>query len=152
MATTLTIVLCWFRQRKKQLVKVAPSETKSLRPQVSNPKVIDMPDHIPIPRVNQVVQLESGVAQPLPSRAALRHNSRGFLIRVVETLSESNSPHIEESTEGPYMDYSVTHTPNMSLESPQHSLSPSTPPSTSPENSLSLTSVNTTQFSPTDLK
>ena len=101
MATTLTIVLCWFRQRKRQLLKVAPSETKSLRPQVSNPKVIDMPDHIPIPRVNQVVRLESGVAPPLPSRVVSRHNSS----------------HIEESTEGPYINDSVNQTPNMSFGS-----------------------------------
>ena len=103
MLTTLTIVLCWFRQRRRQLRKVAPLETKSLRPQVSNPKVIDMPDHIPIPRVNQVVRLDSGVAPPLPSRVMVsRHNS---------------STQIEESTEGPYINDSVNQTPNMSFGS-----------------------------------
>ena len=99
MVTSATIVLCWFRKRRKE---VSPLETKSLRPQVSNPKaIIDMPDNIPIPRVNQVVQLESGVAPPLPSRVVSRHNSS----------------HIEESTEGPYINDSVNQTPNMSFGS-----------------------------------
>ena len=60
-----------------------------------------LPDHIPIPRVNQVVRLESGVAPPLASRVVSRHN-----------LS-----HIEESTEGPYINDSVNQTPNTSFGS-----------------------------------